>query len=55
MACNVVMTRLAQRQLAQHVAYIRVRLKNPQAAKAVTEDARETKKALLTVAESLDY
>lgn len=55
MACNVVMTRLAQRQLAQHVAYIRVHLKNPQAAKAVTEDARETKKALLTVAESLDY
>lgn len=55
MISKVQMTRLAQSQLAQHVGYIKNKFKNPQAAKAITTDAKETKVALLNVAESLDY
>ena len=55
MISKVQMTRLAQGQLGEYVGYIRRKFKNPQAAKAVTNDARETRKALLNVAESLDY
>ena len=55
MISKVQMTRLAQGQLGEYVGYIKRKFKNPQAAKAVTTDARETRKALLNVAESLDY
>ena len=55
MVSKVQMTRLAQSQLAQHVGYIRNKFKNPEAAKAVITDAKETKAELLNVAESLDY
>jgi len=55
MVAEVRMTRLAQSQLSQHVGYIRLQLRNPQAAKVVIEDARDTRAALLTVAESLNY
>ncbi|MBQ9038690.1 MAG: type II toxin-antitoxin system RelE/ParE family toxin [Clostridia bacterium] len=47
------MTRLAQSQLSQYIGYIRRQFRNPQAAKAVAQDARETKAALLQSAESL--
>ena len=53
MVSEVRMTRLAQSQLAEYVGYIRNQFKNPQAAKAVLQDARETKAALLKVAESI--
>ena len=55
MVSKVRMTRLAQSQLSQHVGYINNKFRNPQAAKAVTTDAKETKAALLNVAESLDF
>lgn len=53
MVCKVVMTRRAQVQLSQYIGYIKRQFRNPQAAKAVAQDARETKAALLKVAESL--
>ena len=53
MISEVRMTRLAQSQLSQYIGYIRRQFRNPQAAKAVAQDARETKAALLQSAESL--
>jgi len=53
MISEVRMTRLAQSQLSQYIGYIRRQFRNPQAAKAVARDARETKAALLQSAETL--
>ena len=47
MVSDVRMTRLAQNQLSQYIGYIKQQFQNPQAAKAVAQDARETKAALL--------
>ena len=47
MVSDVRMTRLAQNQLSQYIGYIKQQFRNPQAAKAVAQDARETKAALL--------
>lgn len=55
MISKITMTRLAQSQLALHVAYVKNHHKNPQAAKAILADARQTKSTLMAVAESLDY
>ncbi|MBR3016367.1 MAG: type II toxin-antitoxin system RelE/ParE family toxin [Clostridia bacterium] len=55
MVSKVTMTRLAQSQLALHAAYVKNHHKNPQAAKAILADARQTKSTLIAVAESLDY
>ena len=53
MISKVIMTRLAQNQLSQYIGYIKRKFKNPQAAKAVAQDARETKALLLKAAETL--
>ena len=53
MVSDVRMTRLAQNQLSQYIGYIKQQFRNPQAAKAVAQDARETKAALLITAESM--
>ena len=55
MVSKVSMTRLAQSQLALHAAYVKNHHKNPQAAKAILADAKQTKSTLMAVAESLDY
>ncbi|MBR1559612.1 MAG: type II toxin-antitoxin system RelE/ParE family toxin [Clostridia bacterium] len=55
MVSKVLMTRLAQSQLSHYVSYIRHKFKNAQAAKAVTNDARETRAALLQAADTLGY
>ena len=52
MISKVQMTRLAQGQLSEYIGYIKRKFKNPQAARAVTNDARETRKALLNVGEA---
>lgn len=54
MVSKVRMTRFARNQLSQYIGYITIQLKNPQAAKAVAQDARDTKAALLNVADSLN-
>ena len=53
MVSDVRMLRLAQNQLSQYIGYIKQQFRNPQAAKAVAQDARETKAALLITAESM--
>ena len=55
MISKVVMTRRAQDHLRKFIGYIRKQFKNEQAAKAVMADAKETRNALLLVAESLSY
>ena len=40
MISKVIMTRLAQNQLSLYIGYIKRKFKNPQAAKAATQDAR---------------
>ena len=53
MAYRVVITPVAKRQLDQYVGYTASILKNRTAAKRILEDAKQTKKRLADVAESL--
>ena len=53
MVSRVVITDYARNQLDESVLYILLEKKNPQAAKALTTDARLTRKRLLDVADSL--
>lgn len=53
MAYKVVITPQAKQQLEMYVKYSLSELKNPQAAKAILTDAKQTKKKLSTVAGSL--
>ena len=55
MVSKVVITRRAQQHLRSYVGYILRQFKNKQAADAVMKDARETRDALLNVADSLAY
>ena len=52
---KVVITDAAKQRLKLYLSYIRNVLQNPQAARAVREDAKETKKKLATVADTLKY
>jgi len=53
MAYKVVITPPAQHQLEMHIAYALFQLNNAQAARAIRDDARETKKRLSCLAGSL--
>jgi hypothetical protein len=53
MAYKVIIMPPAKRRLDRYVQYTLEELKNKQAAKAILADARETKKRLAQVAESL--
>ncbi len=53
MVSNIIMTRRAQDQLEDYVAYILLIKENPQAAKAILDDALETRNTLMDIAESL--
>lgn len=55
MVSKVIITKFAQNQLRQYLKYILEQFKSTQAAKAVKEDALETKKQLLAVSDSLKY
>ena len=50
---RVIISHAAQLQLNKYIRYIRNVLKNPQAAKAVRDDAKDTKKRLSEIASSL--
>ena len=53
MVSKVIMTRRAQEQLEDYVAYVLLIKENPQAAKSILDDALETRNTLIVVAESL--
>lgn len=53
MAYKVIITPLAKHQLEMYIAYTLSEFKNLQAARAIRDDARETKKRLSNVASSL--
>ena len=55
MVSKVVITERAQAQLEEHVLYVLLVKQNPDAAKAVTNDAKKTGRILLDVADSLRY
>ena len=53
MVYKVIITPPAQHRLDMYVGYTLVKLKNRQAAKAILEDAKSTKKRLSEIADSL--
>ena len=53
MVSKVIMTRFAQRQLSDHLAYLIHQFRSPQAYKSVKEDAKKTRDALLMAADML--
>ena len=55
MVYKVVITPLAQSQLSRYIGYIKRQLGSSQAARAVSQDARETKTALMKSADSLPF
>ena len=55
MVSRVSITKFAQEQFRSYVEYILRQFKSKQAAAAVRDDAKATKKKLLDVAESLKY
>ena len=50
MVSRVIMTRFAQKQLSDHLAYLINQFHSPQAYRSVKEDAKKTRDALLTAA-----
>lgn len=53
MAYKIIIMLLAKRRLDMYVSYTLEKLKNRQAAKAILEDAKATKKKLSVTADSL--
>ena len=53
MVSKVIMTRIAQKQLNDHLAYLINQFHSQQAYRAVKEDAKKTRDALLTAADIL--
>lgn len=55
MVSRVVITNYAQKQLDEYVAYVLLIKENPQAAKAITADARNTRAGLAQEIYIKDY
>ena len=55
MVSRVVITDFASKQIDKYIGYIMTEFRNEQAAKAVLQDAKDTKERLLNTADSLKY